>query len=62
VLAALERDDPTFAADKLVRAMKGAAAFLNGDQETAGQELLRPMLDCRARGGALARRAPREPG
>lgn len=45
VLAALERDDPTFAADKVVRAMKGAAAFLNGEDETASQELKRPMLD-----------------
>ncbi|HUN46116.1 MAG TPA: hypothetical protein VMU85_06340, partial [Stellaceae bacterium] len=45
VLAALERDDPTFAADKLVRAVKGAAALLSGDLETASQELRRPMLD-----------------
>lgn len=45
VLAAIERDDPTFATDKLVRAMKGASALLDGDRETAGQELLRPMLD-----------------
>ncbi|HTZ79134.1 MAG TPA: hypothetical protein VMC10_14555 [Stellaceae bacterium] len=45
VLAAIERDDPTFAADKLVRAIKGAAAFLSNDLETANQEFRRPMMD-----------------
>jgi len=45
VLDAIERDDPAFAADRVVRAMRGAAAFLNGDREQAAQELNRPTLD-----------------
>ncbi len=45
VLDAIERDDPAFAADRMVRAIRGAAAFLNGDDEQAAQELNRPMLD-----------------
>ncbi|HYC13536.1 MAG TPA: hypothetical protein VEC75_04760, partial [Stellaceae bacterium] len=45
VLDAIERDDPGFAADPLLRAMRGAAAFLNGDREQAQQELMRPTLD-----------------
>jgi tetratricopeptide (TPR) repeat protein len=45
VLDAIERDDPTFATDRLVRALKGAAALLDGDSETAAQELRRPTLD-----------------
>jgi hypothetical protein len=45
VLDAIERDDPAFAADRVVRAMRGAASFLNGDREQAAQELNRPTLD-----------------
>ena len=45
VLDAIERDDPAFAADRMIRAMRGAAAFLNGDREQAAQELNRPTLD-----------------
>ena len=45
VLDAIERDDPAFAADRMIRAMRGAAAFLNGDREQASQELNRPTLD-----------------
>ncbi|HUK08661.1 MAG TPA: hypothetical protein VLX09_12390 [Stellaceae bacterium] len=45
VLDAIERDDSTFAADRLLRALKGAAAMLDGDTETAAQELRRPTLD-----------------
>lgn len=45
VLDAIERDDPAFAADPMLRAMRGAAAFLNGDREQAQQELMRPTLD-----------------
>jgi tetratricopeptide (TPR) repeat protein len=45
VLDAIERDDPTFATDRVVRALKGAAALLHGDVETAAQELRRPNLD-----------------
>ena len=45
VLDAIERDDPAFAADKVVRAMRGAAAFLVEDREQATKELNRPTLD-----------------
>jgi hypothetical protein len=45
VLDAIERDDPAFAADRMIRAMRGAAAFLNGDREQAAQELNRPTFD-----------------
>jgi tetratricopeptide (TPR) repeat protein len=45
VLDAIERDDPAFAADRLVRAMRGAAALLTGDREQAIKELNRPTLD-----------------
>src|SRR5437763_6840680 len=45
VLDAIERDDPAFAADAVVRAMRGAAALLNGDREQAAKELSRPTLD-----------------
>jgi hypothetical protein len=45
VLDAIERDDGAFAGDRVVRAMRGAAAFMNGDREQAAQELNRPTLD-----------------
>jgi hypothetical protein len=45
VLDAIERDDPAFAADHVIRAMRGAAAFLTEDREQAAQELNRPTLD-----------------
>jgi len=45
VIEAIERDDPGFAVDPVLRAMRGAAAFLNGDRDQAAQELMRPTLD-----------------
>jgi len=45
VLDAIDRDDANFAADRVVRAMRGAAALMNADHEQASQELLRPTLD-----------------
>ncbi|MGH7122744.1 MAG: hypothetical protein ACREFI_00120, partial [Stellaceae bacterium] len=45
VLDAIERDDPAFAADRVVRAMRGAAAFLIDDRDQAVKELNRPTLD-----------------
>jgi tetratricopeptide (TPR) repeat protein len=45
VLDAIERDDPAFAADRVVRAMRGAAALLDGDRDQATRELNRPTLD-----------------
>lgn len=45
VLDAIERDDPHFATDRLVRAIKGAAELLNDNLDMAAQELGRPGLD-----------------
>ncbi|HVM82146.1 MAG TPA: hypothetical protein VMU06_24200 [Stellaceae bacterium] len=45
VIEAIERDDPGFAVDPVLRAMRGAAAFLTGDRDQAAQELMRPTLD-----------------
>lgn len=45
VLDAIERDDPAFSADRVVRAMRGAAALLIADREQAVKELNRPTLD-----------------
>lgn len=45
VLDAIERADPSFAADPALRAMKGAAYLMNGDREEAARELGRAALD-----------------
>lgn len=45
VIEAMERDDPNFAADPVVRTMKGAAFLLSGDRDSAAQELDQPVLD-----------------
>jgi hypothetical protein len=45
VLAAIERDDPAAFADPSVRALRGAAALLAGDRETATKDLSIRQLD-----------------
>ncbi|HUJ97966.1 MAG TPA: tetratricopeptide repeat protein [Stellaceae bacterium] len=45
VLEAIERDDPTLAADPPVRLMTGAVHLMMGDEKRAAEELGQPSLD-----------------